>query len=356
MATGFEWIFNCGVLNSIHISKLSMMDVRVYMFSKNKSLSLFFTSIFLIGCDTENTENSHTDLGADTLHEDPGPSTVDTENSGGLIDIFEGIQLPVSDYDSDGDGLSNDFEKQFGYLDENKKDTDGDGLDDKQEIIQGTWPFFPDTDFDDFPDKNETMFGTFSWVADSDGDGISDKNEYLNGTDGLDFSGFSFTVFRNTYYLDPLDVNILMDNVIYVDDSDISLEIEVTNNNSSFVSIERIVLIPLNGSISINSSLVSRSYDSYDYIITGDDIRSVFEGVESKLFDLSFLVNGKETGLNIRTLVSAFEVANHLTWRNWEIESGNSYYIVAAVYGRHYSSNNSLVLFGVSDPFLVDAR
>ena len=109
----------------------------------------------------------------------------------------------VTDPDSDGDGLTDAFEKLAG-TDPDKMDTDGDGLSDGQEAaVLHTDPLAADTDGDDLSDAQELSMGTDpgklvgvggvvgsgrfaenvrNGVTDTDGDGLSDYVEKLAGT------------------------------------------------------------------------------------------------------------------------------------------------------------------------------
>ncbi|HID27576.1 MAG TPA: hypothetical protein EYP22_07145, partial [Methanosarcinales archaeon] len=57
------------------------------------------------------------------------------------------------------------------------KDSDNDGLSDKQELQLGTDPNSADSDKDGLPDKLELDKGLNPRLADSDGDGINDKQD-----------------------------------------------------------------------------------------------------------------------------------------------------------------------------------
>ncbi|WP_158058199.1 hypothetical protein [Halorussus halophilus] len=98
--------------------------------------------------------------------------------------------------DTDGDGLDDDTEYEFGS-DPTVADTDGDGLSDREELYgnpagDGTYtygnivaweksdPRSKDTDGDGIPDAKEAEDGLDPTSADSDGDGLSDKRE-VNG-------------------------------------------------------------------------------------------------------------------------------------------------------------------------------
>lgn len=63
-------------------------------------------------------------------------------------------------------------------------DSDSDGLDDLNEIRNGTDPFNPDTDADELPDGEEMFkYHTDSLNPDTDGDGYADGEEVKNGYD-----------------------------------------------------------------------------------------------------------------------------------------------------------------------------
>ncbi|PJG57531.1 inverse autotransporter beta domain-containing protein, partial [Aeromonas cavernicola] len=85
--------------------------------------------------------------------------------------------------DDDKDGLTNGREAELG-TDPDKKDTDGDGIDDKTEVDNGTNPLDPndpvvdptgDRDGDGLTNGQENQLGTDPDKKDTDGDGIDDK-------------------------------------------------------------------------------------------------------------------------------------------------------------------------------------
>jgi len=78
--------------------------------------------------------------------------------------------------DVDGDGL---LPISLGGLDPdpNSPDSDGDGVPDGAEILNGTAPLNPDSDGDGLSDGLELILGTNPMKADSDDDGLSDKVE-----------------------------------------------------------------------------------------------------------------------------------------------------------------------------------
>ncbi len=84
--------------------------------------------------------------------------------------------------DQDGDGLTNLEEYRAG-LDMELADGDYDGLGDKQELDQGSDPLVADTDQDGLLDGAEAGHGTGFGDPDSDGDGYLDGQEVFRGSD-----------------------------------------------------------------------------------------------------------------------------------------------------------------------------
>lgn len=110
-------------------------------------------------------------------------------------------QINVDLLDNDSDGLSNYYELLLG-TDPNEADTDGDGLTDYEEfILVGTDPTLRDTDHNEIEDGQEDFdddglnsleemkYGTNVFNKDTDNDGLSDKDEIF------------------TYFTDPLIID-----------------------------------------------------------------------------------------------------------------------------------------------------
>ncbi|MFI5253696.1 MAG: OmpA family protein [Bacteroidota bacterium] len=121
--------------------------------------------------------------------------------------------LSTGSGDSDGDGLSDDLERQIG-TDPHNPDTDGDGLSDGDEYYKyHTNPLDPDTDHDGLNDREEIfIYHTDPNNPDTDGDGLTDGDEVLKyHTDPLrkDTDGGGVDdgteVRRGTNPLDPTD-------------------------------------------------------------------------------------------------------------------------------------------------------
>ena len=83
--------------------------------------------------------------------------------------------------DMDGDGLTDDEEKELG-TDPKNPDTDNDGVSDGDEKKDGTDPQNPDSDNDGLKDGEEKELGTDPNNPDSDNDGLTDKEEQELGT------------------------------------------------------------------------------------------------------------------------------------------------------------------------------
>ncbi|MEM7246790.1 MAG: hypothetical protein AAF533_15670 [Acidobacteriota bacterium] len=126
---------------------------------------------------TTDPNNDDTDAGgALDGHEDV--------NHDGRIDMTESnptAGFGADDFDLDMDGLPDVVETGLG-LDPTMADSDGDGIDDGEEVLEGadgfaTDPLDVDTDDDGIADGEELMLGTDPTDADSDADGLQDVTE-----------------------------------------------------------------------------------------------------------------------------------------------------------------------------------
>ena len=98
---------------------------------------------------------------------------------------FDPLDPADASADWDNDGLTNLQEKSKG-TDCNDPDTDGDGISDGAEVSLGSSPVLSDTDGDGLNDSEEAAFGTNPNQIDSDGDGFPDAWETRYGFDPLD--------------------------------------------------------------------------------------------------------------------------------------------------------------------------
>jgi hypothetical protein len=136
-----------------------------------------------------------------------GEDAEDTDDEVDADDTDDGAERP----DSDGDGLYDDDETDVYGTDPDNPDTDGDNVDDGQEVFDGTDPNDPDdpgdgvdagtedtedaddgtdrpdSDGDGLYDADETdVYGTDPDNPDSDGDDVDDGQEVFDGTDPND--------------------------------------------------------------------------------------------------------------------------------------------------------------------------
>ena len=96
--------------------------------------------------------------------------------------------------DSDGDGVSDAFERQYGMDPDNPEDAlndlDGDGLTNLEEFYQSTNPTVSDTDGDGIDDAYEVSYGLNPLAgdasADADNDGATNLEEFTAGTEAND--------------------------------------------------------------------------------------------------------------------------------------------------------------------------
>jgi outer membrane protein OmpA-like peptidoglycan-associated protein/outer membrane protein W len=124
-----------------------------------------------------------------------------------------GVALYIGDSDdddTDGDGLTNGYEKQIGTA-VDKADTDADGLNDYEEIVKyKTNALMADTDGDGLKDGNEVVtYHTSPMEKDTDHDGLTDGEEVTQlRTDPLktdtDGDGLSDAEEVRTTKTDPL--------------------------------------------------------------------------------------------------------------------------------------------------------
>ena len=106
-----------------------------------------------------------------------------------IVSLAEGADPREVIGDSDGDGLSNDYEGEFAFLDPNNPDDaamdeDKDGLSNLEESRIGTVPNDADSDDDGLKDGEEiNTHDTDPMKADSDKDGLNDNIEIAKMTD-----------------------------------------------------------------------------------------------------------------------------------------------------------------------------
>ena len=165
--------------------------------------------------------------------------------------------------DTDGDGLSDVYEKYYYETDPLNPDTDGDGLPDGYEVLTlGTDPTKTDTDDNSISDANE----------DFDEDGLSNFEEYQLGTDPLnkdtDNDGLSDYDEINTYNTDPLEYDT--DGDIVSDGDEIALGLNP--------------LSPATNGISDNERTFEQTIDS-------DNLILYFVNTEVNPFEVSLKVN-----------------------------------------------------------------
>jgi len=152
----------------------------------------------------------------------------------GLSNLAETTATPSTDprlpLDQDNDGLPDRWEVLWGMdpqdpdededgHDDGEADTDGDGLDNRQEMLLGTNPGNADTDGDGLQDIGEASNGLDPNNQDSNG------NNTLDGIDDFDGDGLSNSDELNTHHTNPLAAD--------EDDDGIDDGVEVTDGTSA---------------------------------------------------------------------------------------------------------------------------
>ena len=131
------------------------------------------------------------------------PTAVTDSDGDGLTDQFEALLgTDPHQADSDHDGLSDAYETSISHTDPNSADTDHDGIPDSVEVARGTDPGHVDlsaaaraagfgglatldSDHDGLSDAYEKQHGTDPFSADTDHDGLPDGVEVARGLDPL---------------------------------------------------------------------------------------------------------------------------------------------------------------------------
>ncbi len=137
----------------------------------------------------------------DEFEEEYGCDSMNSDSDGdGLPDGYEILKvgsdpanahsldtnLSDGEYDNDQDGLSNYEEYMLG-TNPLVADSDYDGLSDgDEENVYGTDPLNPDTDGDGLSDGDEIALGLNPLVSDTDGDGVPDDEELFNQSKTFD--------------------------------------------------------------------------------------------------------------------------------------------------------------------------
>ncbi len=116
-------------------------------------------------------------------------SVADSADSVPEITLLTKLNVRMQRQDSDFDGLSNQDELLLGS-DPSNPDSDGDGVFDGIEVLSGRSPVefesrSNDSDGDGLSDEYENSIGTSSKSIDSDGDRLRDDTELIIGTDPL---------------------------------------------------------------------------------------------------------------------------------------------------------------------------
>ncbi|USZ67281.1 hypothetical protein NGM10_11125 [Halorussus salilacus] len=199
-------------------AQVESVDVEIVRDSDGDGLS---NSLERMGIPIGNGERIYTDpYDADT----DGDGLDDGEEVGGLVDSnrvgrdYYKLNSDPTEVDSDGDGLD-DYEETYGTQTVQYTDSPADSEAFMNALYSGedpsgalstddtvrTDPYDADTDGDGLDDGEELELGTNPARADTDGDGIDDDAELDAGSDPTlhDYEGPEIEVFRANFYKPP---------------------------------------------------------------------------------------------------------------------------------------------------------
>lgn len=170
-------------------------------------------------------------------------NTTDTDGDGIVDELEIVIGTNPNSVDTDGDGLSDYDEIEKVYtnplrrdsddngIEDGDEDYDGDGITNKFEITLGTDPTLSDTDGDGLNDYDEVnKYGTNPILVDTDTDGVSDGREIELGTNPLVYQALfmitetldlgdsvlpSVTLELTGKQVETLDINIVEDEILF---------------------------------------------------------------------------------------------------------------------------------------------
>jgi gliding motility-associated-like protein len=159
------------------------------------------TALSTNDCDNDNLDlDGETTAGTDPTNPDTdGDGILDGDEVNGGSDPLNPCDpnpFALALNDCDDDGLTNEDEATIG-TDPANPDTDGDGINDGDEVVGGSNPIDPcdpnpsalgtnDCDDDGLDNNGEGVAGTDSANPDTDGDGINDGDEVTGGSNPLD--------------------------------------------------------------------------------------------------------------------------------------------------------------------------
>lgn len=145
---------------------------------------LLLVVVLLAGCSGLAADEAPTDVQSAETPTDAPTDTGETPTTNTATSSQTVTDTPEAT-DSDGDGLSDERERELG-TDPDATDSDGDGLSDGEEVSSESNPTKVDTDDDGLDDARELELGTSAAVVDSDFDRLNDGKEVELGANPND--------------------------------------------------------------------------------------------------------------------------------------------------------------------------
>ena len=221
------YLYGTGQLNTLEITLCSISPEVITKKVEIKNLMVSYTGFGYYSDFIELDENYNV-TSFELLCEVLGNELItlklsygDTDGDGitDIIEILDGLDPTLNDTDSDG--LS-DYDEFYGPTDPLNDDTDSDGLLDGEEVnLYGTNPLDSDTDSDGLSDEEEVnIYPTDPLNADCDSDNLSDGDEINihftnplnNDTDSDDLSdGIEINVYNTNPLTNDTDSDDLFD-------------------------------------------------------------------------------------------------------------------------------------------------